>query len=175
MSIEIKSNGSVFVHAPMFVSDSEIGDFVKSKSEWIEKHLKKLEQKRQAVQNAAKLSDEEITRLKKLAEEYIPKRVDFYAEKIGVKYGKIAIKLHKSRWGSCSAKRNLNFNCLLMLAPADVIDSVVVHELCHLKEMNHSERFYRLVVENFPNYYVCNDWLKKNGVEILGRAFNLFD
>ena len=175
LSIEIKSNGSVFVHAPMFVSDSEIDDFVKSKNRWIEKHLKGLEQKRQAVQNTEKLSDEEIAKLKRSAEEYIPNRVDFYAEKIGVTYGKISIKLHKSRWGSCSAKKNLNFNCLLMLAPDDVIDSVVVHELCHLKEMNHSERFYRLVIRHFPNYYICNNWLKKNGTEILSRAFNLFN
>ena len=65
--------------------------------------------------------------------------------------------------GSCSSKGNLNFNCLLMLAPPKVLDSVVVHELCHRKEMNHSKRFYAEVLRVFPDYWAQDKWLKENG------------
>ena len=64
---------------------------------------------------------------------------------------------------------NLNFNCLLMLAPPEVIDSVVVHELCHRKEMNHSPRFYAEVYRVFPEYDKWNKWLKENGGSLLSR------
>ena len=89
---------------------------------------------------------------------------------IGVTYKRITIRKQKSRWGSCSAKGNLNFNCLLMLTPPEVIDSVVVHELCHRKEMNHSQRFYEEVLRVFPEYKQWDRWLKKNGTAILLRA-----
>ena len=87
-----------------------------------------------------------ILQQKKLASkalDYIPGRVKYYADIIGVTYGKITIRNQKTRWGSCSSKGNLNFNCLLMLMPPEVIDYVVVHELCHRKQMNHSKAFWR--------------------------------
>ena len=99
----------------------------------------------------------------------IPERVRYYAERIGVRPKKITIRNQKSRWGSCSAGGNLNFNCLLMLAPTEVMDSVVVHELCHMKEMNHSERFYREVYRVYPEYDRCHRWLKEHGAELLAR------
>ncbi|MDY3888895.1 MAG: M48 family metallopeptidase, partial [Agathobacter sp.] len=84
--------------------------------------------------------------------EYIPKRVAYFADIMGVDYGRITIRMQKTRWGSCSSKGNLNFNCLLMLAPPEVIDYVVVHELCHRKEMNHSKAFWREVERVLPDY-----------------------
>ena len=92
-----------------------------------------------------------------------------YAEKLGVSYGRITIRNQRSRWGSCSGKGNLNFNCLLMLAPPEVLDSVVVHELCHLRQMNHSERFYAEVLRVFPDYWRCHRWLKENGGALMQR------
>ena len=100
---------------------------------------------------------------------YIPERVAYYAPIAGVSYGRITIRNQKSRWGSCSAKGNLNFNCLLMLTPPEVIDSVVVHELCHRKEMNHSRRFYDEVLRVYPDYHIWNKWLKENGAAIMRR------
>ncbi len=99
----------------------------------------------------------------------IPDKVRFYAEKIGVDYGRVTIRNQKTRWGSCSAKGNLNFNCLLMLAPEDVLDYVVIHELCHRKEMNHSPRFWSEVAKIMPDYKNSKIWLKENGNDIIRR------
>ena len=104
------------------------------------------------------------------ARQYIPERVQYYAPKVGVDYGSITIRSQKSRWGSCSSKGNLSFNCLLMLTPPEVIDSVVVHELCHRKEMNHSAAFYAHVLRVFPEYQTWRRWLKENGPALLLRV-----
>ena len=92
----------------------------------------------------------------------IPPKVEHFAKIIGVDYGTITIRMQKSRWGSCSAKGNLNFNCLLMKTPDEVIDYVVVHELCHRKEMNHSPRFWAEVEKIIPDYKKRRSWLKTN-------------
>lgn len=113
------------------------------------------------------LTDKDLKALADKAREVIPKRVAYYAPKVGVTYGRITIRTQRTRWGSCSAKGNLNFNCLLMLAPAEVIDSVVVHELCHRKEMDHSDRFYAEVYRVFPEYRKWHQWLKENGSLLL--------
>ena len=112
---------------------------------------------------------EEIRDLASRALEVIPERVAFYAPRIGVTYGRITIRNQKSKWGSCSSKGNLNFNCLLMLTPPEVLDSIVVHELCHRKEMNHSERFYEEVLKVFPDYWKWHKWLKENGPVLMSR------
>ena len=82
---------------------------------------------------------------------------------------KITIKNLVSRWGSCSTKGNLNFNCLLMLTPDYVIDYIVVHELCHLREMNHSEKFWAEVEKIMPDYQRAELWLKQNGGNLISR------
>ena len=89
-----------------------------------------------------RLTAEELRALSDKAREVIAARVAYYAPRIGVTYGKITIRRQRTRWGSCSSRGGLSFNCLLMLAPPEALDSVVVHELCHRKEMNHSDRFY---------------------------------
>ena len=119
------------------------------------------------------LTQEEIKDLADRARAYIPQRVAYYAPLLGVQPGRITIRTQKTRWGSCSAKGNLNFNCLLMLTPPEVIDSVVVHELCHLLEMNHSNKFYNHVLSVFPDYRRQHDWLRKHGPEIMARAHSM--
>ena len=99
----------------------------------------------------------------------IPRRVEYFAKRIGVTYGRITIRNQKTRWGSCSSKGNLNFNCLLMLAPSEVLDYVVVHELCHRKEMNHSKAFWIEVEKVFPDYRDMVKWLKEEGSQIMQR------
>ena len=116
-----------------------------------------------------KLTKQEIQKLADQAVEVIPKRVAYYAPKVGVTYGRITIRNQKTSWGSCSSKGNLNFNCLLMLTPPEVIDSVVVHELCHRKEMNHSKQFYQEVLRVYPDYWKWNRWLKENGSFLLSH------
>ena len=164
VALEIK-NGKLLVRAPLLVSNARIAAFVREKQGWIEKRLAKA----QAQQNVEKLTSEELRALAKQAAQVIPERVRYYATRIGVSYGRITIRAQRTRWGSCSAKGNLNFNCLLMLAPPEVLDSVVVHELCHRKEMNHSERFYAEVLRVFPDYRKHRKWLKDNGDALMAR------
>ena len=168
VSAQIKE-GKLIIRAPRRATNEEINRFVQQHKQWIETHLAKA-QTRQAEKAALpKLTQEEIRTLANKAVEVIPQRVAHYAPLVGVTYGRITIRNQRSKWGSCSSKGNLNFNCLLMLAPPDVLDSVVVHELCHRKEMNHSERFYAEVLRVFPDYYKWDKWLKDNGRAIMAR------
>ena len=169
IGLEIRPDCQILVRAPYFVSNAQIEKFVKEHEAWIAKHLEKVRKQAELKETAEKLSEEEIKKLADQAVKYIPQRVAYYAEKIGVTYGRINIRNQKTRWGSCSAKGNLNFNCLLMLTPPEVIDSVVVHELCHRKEMNHSKKFYEEIDRVFPEYKKWHRWLKDNGASLLAR------
>ena len=120
--------------------------------------------------NINQLSSDEINNLIDKAHDYIPGRASYFAKLIGVDYGTITIRKQKTRWGSWSSKGNLKFNCLLMLAPPEVIDYVVVHELCHRKEMNHSKNFWREVEKVIPDYKQSEKWLKDEGTLIMHRA-----
>lgn len=168
VSIQVKPN-EVIIRAPMRMKEKEIEKFVESKRNWIEKHLKSLSEKQKALENIEPYSDEEISSFIKKAKEIIPKKVEFYAEKIGVTYNRITIRCQRTRWGSCSSKGNLNFNCLLVLLPDEIIDSVIVHELCHRKHMNHSAKFYEEVKKVFPKYRKCHEWLNRNGSKYMSR------
>lgn len=169
LALEVNERG-VLVRAPRFSTKASIERFVQYNKGWIEKRLKKVEKRKAQLEEVGLLSDEEILSLKKQARKAIPEKVAFYAELVGVSYGQISIRCQKTRWGSCSAKGNLNFNCLLMLTPPEVLDSVVVHELCHRKEMNHSARFYAEVRRVFPEYDKWNRWLKENGPLLMARV-----
>ena len=171
ISIEIKQRGQIIVRAPLRMPLTEIKRFVSSREDWIFAHQKKVLEREAASrpESGDLLTEEELRALADEALKTIPARAAYYAPKIGVTYGRITIRNQKTRWGSCSAKGNLNFNCLLMLTPPEVLDSVVVHELCHRKEMNHSKRFYEEVLRVFPNYRECERWLKVNGPAILRR------
>ena len=105
----------------------------------------------------------------KLAKQVIPEKVAYYARLMNVTYGRISIRRQKTRWGSCSREGNLNFNCLLMLAPPEVLDYVVVHELSHRLEMNHSARFWAQVAKVIPEYRTPRKWLKEQGGRLMLR------
>lgn len=163
VSIEITKEAEVLVRAPYRVSDTEIQRFVNAKSEWIEKHIQMQRKRMETTQNTKQLTYEQIQELAEKALEVIPQRVAYYAKIMGVTYGRITIRNQKTRWGSCSSEGNLNFNCMLMLMPPEIQDYVVVHELCHRKEMNHSPKFWAEVEKILPDYQVRRKWLKENG------------
>lgn len=182
LAIQINPDLSVTVRAPMYAPQSDIERILREKEGWIQKHIEKIreqEAKRKKTQGekgeygesveSEYLTNEEIKKLADKALQHIPKRVSYYAKQIGVTYGKITIRNQKTRWGSCSSKGNLNFNCLLMLTPPEVIDYVVVHELCHRKEMNHSGAFWVEVEKVLLDYKEQVKWLKENGGKIIGR------
>ncbi|MGI5912195.1 MAG: M48 family metallopeptidase [Syntrophomonadaceae bacterium] len=100
------------------------------------------------------------------AREKILERISLYESIIVRVPGRIVIKSQKCRWGSCSSRGNLNFNWRLVMAPVEVIDYIVVHEMCHLIELNHSYRFWSLVAQVMPNYKQNKQWLEKNGAKL---------
>ena len=161
--------GRLILRVPLRATRAEIESFLAEKRNWIEVHLAKSKAQEEARKSVPPLSQAEIRSLAQEAKTLIPDRVAYFARRLGVTYGRITIRCQKTRWGSCSSNGNLNFNCLLMLTPPEVIDSVVVHELCHLKEMNHSARFYAEVRRVYPEYDRWNRWLKEHGPIIMER------
>ena len=164
IAIQIQPDGNVVVRAPKRMRMEEIKRFVESKAEWIEKHLFN-----RTTFNQEKLTDQEMKMLREKARAVVTEKVQYYAPLIGVTYNQIAIRAQHTRWGSCSSKGNLNFNCLLALVPMEVLDYVVVHELCHRKELNHSDRFWNEVAKILPDYKCRKKWLKENGSNLIAR------
>ena len=168
LSVSIR-DGVLVVSAPLKISDQAINDFLNKHRRWIQTHMEKAQASRMEAESEGRLTMEDIRALGDQALKVIPARVKYYAALMGVTYGRITIRNQRTRWGSCSAQGNLNFNCLLMLCPPEVIDSVVVHELAHRREMNHSSRFYELVRKVYPEYDKWNRWLKDNGPVLMKR------
>ena len=169
VAIQIRS-GYITVRAPLKMQKSAIDDFVQKHEKWLIRHLEKNNKLNSELENVTVLSDSELKGLKNKAENYIPQRVEHYANRLNVNYGKISFRFQKTRWGSCSSSGNLNFNCLLMLAPTDVIDAIIAHELCHRKHMNHSKDFYEELLRICPNYEYCNTYLKEHGAAIMRKG-----
>lgn len=165
IAIQITPEGEVLVRCPSRMPKWQIQQFVDSKESWIEAHLQKIASR----PAQPKLTQQELKALAKQAAKDLPERVARFAPLVGASYGRISIRAQRTRWGSCSGKGNLNFNCLLMLAPEAVRDYVVVHELCHRKEMNHSARFWQQVERILPEYRDSKKWLKDNGSTLLAR------
>lgn len=165
LAIQITEDSRVVVRAPNRLPDSVIRRFVAEKEDWIRSRLAA----RAQLPQLSPFTHEELQSLAARAAQIIPQRVEFFARLLGVDYGRITLRFPRTRWGSCSAKGNLNFNCLLMLAPPEVLDYVIVHELCHRKELNHSPRFWAEVEKICPDYRVHRQWLKDNGSALIGR------
>lgn len=163
ISVQITPDQKLLIKAPSYTSIKEVEDFLHEKRDWILKQMSRTQKQNKEAAHMGILTEKEIRKLKRDAKKIIPERVQHYAELSGITYNRIFIRLQKSRWGSCSAEGNLNFNALLALMPIEVLDSVVVHELCHRRHMNHSKAFYDEVLKIFPEYKKWDKWLKENG------------
>lgn len=174
MALQVGLDGTVVARVPNRVAKKEVLRFLDSHAAWIAAAKKKMarrQQEKQAYRSPYEIPayDSLSKREKDEIQAHFMQRLMYYAPKIGVTFERVAIRNQKGRWGSCSSKGNLNFNCLLMLTPPEVLDSVVVHELCHRKEMNHSEKFYSEVLRVFPDYWKWDKWLKENGNLLMMR------
>lgn len=171
LSLQVKNNGQVIVRAPYRVTLQEISSFVRKNADWLQKHLEKAAKEKELIESSQlpPLTMEDIRKLANEALLVIPGRVAHFAPIVGVTYGQITVRNQRTRWGSCSSKGNLNFNCLLMLTPAEVLDYVVVHELCHRKHMNHSRQFWEEVARVIPDYKEREKWLKTEGSRVMRR------
>ena len=169
LGVQVNADGSVIARAPLRMSESRITEFLQKKADWIEAHVKKSLSNSEKLEKLEPFTSEEIHEMAEKALKIIPERVKHFAPLIGVTYGRITIRNQKTKWGSCSSKGNLNFNCLLVLTPPEVLDSVVVHELCHRKHMNHSKEFYAEIYKVFPEYDKWDKWLNENGSVLIRR------
>ncbi len=171
VGIQINTDLTVTVRVPRRTVKKDIERILREKEPWILKHIEQMRKKNIELEASHQelLTEEEINGLAEKAHRIIPARAAHFAKIIGVTYGRITIRNQKTRWGSCSSKGNLNFNCLLMLMPPEVIDYVVVHELCHRKEMNHSKAFWNEVEKVLPDYRTQVRWLKNEGNNIMHR------
>ena len=165
LALQMKPDGTLVVRTPLLTSRRQVEAFLREHRDWILRQQEKLA----AQPRGEQLSPEELAELKKRARRVFLARTAYFAPLVGVKAGRISIRSQRTKWGSCSARGNLNFNCLLVLAPAEVLDYVVVHELCHLLEMNHSRRFWAEVARVLPDYAASRKWLKQNGNALMAR------
>ncbi len=147
-------NSQIIVKAPMFVTKKIILDFIDKHKSWIERKI--------TNQQKSVIDIEKIDEYKKLAKKILPMRVEQLANRFWYNYKSIKINSAKTRWGSCTSQKNLNFTFRLVLTPPEIIDYVICHELAHLKEMNHSKAFRNEVEKMDKNYKKHDRWLKDN-------------
>ena len=174
IGLEVRPDGRVILRMPNRLPKRDALAFLQSMEAWLRKAVAQVEARESFAEAAGlePLTEEELSALTKAARAYFTEKCAWLAPVVGVDYGRISIRHQKTRWGSCSSKGNLNFNCLLMLAPEDIRDYVVVHELCHRKEMNHSRRFWAEVARVVPDYKEKERWLKENGPLLQRRLGN---
>lgn len=152
----------LLIKAPLNTTDQRIRELISKKQKWIDKQVANL-------QKRLVLNKKQIEELRAKAKIIIPSEVNYFAKLMGVSYGKITIRNMRSRWGSCSSCGDLSFNCLLMLVPEEVRKYVVIHELCHRLQMNHSVKFWAEVAHYCPNYKLYRKWLRDNGSILIQR------
>jgi hypothetical protein len=161
-SVTVPWGEPVTLTAPASMSDAEIERVIEANLEWIEQERKK--QRRRLRLDPRTVSEEEARRA---ARELVAMVADEEADALGVAIERITIRDQRTRWGSCSTTGALSFNWRLAIAPFAVLDYVVVHELCHLREHNHSARFWKLVEARRPDYRTSRAWLDEHGPELL--------
>lgn len=170
LGLEVKADGRAVARVPRGISDKEVMTFVKERQEWIVEKWFSLKVRRDRAASRPRLAYETDPALEKAlrekARDRITERAAYFGEIMGVDYGRIAIRSAKTRWGSCSGKGNLNFHWKLILMPPEILDYVVVHELAHRLEMNHSPRFWVQVEKVLPDYRRRRLWLKEHGAEV---------
>lgn len=153
LGLEVDREGLVRVRAPLRAPEQAIRRMVEEKKAWIVQNILKMEARQKeamekGVPDYVKYPALE-NRYRRQAREKLQQRTAYFARLMGVSYGKITVRAAKTRWGSCSGRGNLNFHWKLVLMPPEVLDYVVVHELAHRKEMNHSPAFWAEVKKSF--------------------------
>ncbi len=169
IGISLDRDGNVIVRAPVFCTRRAIEKAVREAEGWIEKTRAKLAKVKAEAEGAGALSEADIRKLGAEMRRALPMKLEHYSKLLGVRYGRVSVRSQRSKWGSCSAKGNLSFNCLLMLAPEEVLDYVIVHELCHLKHMDHSKEFWAEVESVDPDHKAHKKWLRDHGGALMAR------
>jgi predicted metal-dependent hydrolase len=159
--IEVGANGPPLVVVPRGTSRVEVARIVELRRGWIERQLA-----RRAPALGLDRVQLRVAEGRRLARSRVTEVAQWEAARLGVAYRGIAIRDQRTRWGSCSTRGTLSFNWRLVLAPPAVLGYVVVHELCHLREPNHSPRFWALLEAARPGYRPEKAWLRRHGWEL---------
>ncbi|MEK7631088.1 MAG: M48 family metallopeptidase [Patescibacteria group bacterium] len=160
MRISVHRDGSVRATQPARLATRHFLTFLESNIAWVTERLRyvgTLPPVTQPIQH----SRVEKIRLSLEAKALATRRLQHFNQSYGFAYNKIVIRNQKTKWGSCSAKGNLNFNYRIVLLPAELADYIIVHELCHLGELNHSKNFWALVAKTLPNHKELRRAVKK--------------
>ncbi len=161
LRITVTSCGQVTVVRPWFIPQIQADNFVGKKIDWILKTVKKLTVKKRYASNLPRRDRRSYLKLKNQALVLVTKTIVKYNQVYKFKHNQIRIKNQKSRWGSCSKNKNLNFSYRLVYLPQKLAEYIIVHELCHLGQLNHSRKFWDLVSLAFPDYRQIKKELKK--------------
>lgn len=160
IQITILPGGKVQVKANPWIPKFVVDNFVRSKANWIAKHVAKMSKVKIISKESARA---EFVRLKPMARTLVTQRLEHYNQHYHHKWTSIKIRDQSTRWGSCNRLGHLSFNYRLATIPPELADYVVVHELCHLKQLNHSDKFWDLVGETLPNYATSRKRLREFG------------
>lgn len=158
LRLAVYCSGELVVTKPLFLNSREVERFIIEKSNWIIEKIKNFRELGNT--QGAQLTRRDYLNNRERARELVRERLEWFNIYYKFKYGRINIRDQKSRWGSCSREGNLNFNYRLLYLSPPVRDYVIVHELCHLKEFNHSSRFWELVSMQVPDYKILRQQLK---------------
>ena len=150
--------GKLYIIAPIGISEAYINELVIKHRKWIER---KIEAQKRINEVENELSENDISALKREARKYLTEKTEYYASLMGIEYGKIRITSARGRFGSCSPEKNISYSYRLMLYPEAAREYVVVHELAHIREMNHSKSFYAVIEAVLPDYKERKLLLKK--------------
>lgn len=161
MRLTVHSDASLTVTAPKWVRVAEVEDFIRKQGEWILSQLDKFSNAGGKLFLNSRASYEQH---KELARRIVHERLALYNRLYGFKWNRVSIRNQRTCWGSCSEQGNLNYNYKVALLPPELADYVVVHELCHLGEMNHSKKFWALVERAIPDHKARRAALRKNGL-----------
>lgn len=161
LAVQVTDDGTVKVRAPLRYPVTAIHNFLTEKEDWILRHIDNAKSNMPAQEQ--QLSAKERKHYIQIARAIFEQKTKYYAAMLHVSYGRISIREQKTRWGSCSGSGNLNYNWRLIFAPEEVLNYVVVHELAHRLEMNHSAAFYSIVEDILPEYKCAQKWLREKG------------
>ncbi len=150
LRISVYLDGKIVVTVPMRVSNLRAEEFISDKKERILSKLKAFNSMSRGY--VPSNSSEKYHEFKDKAFQVASKRIAYFNKIYNYSFNRITIRNQKTRWGSCSKKRNLNFNYKIALLPTELSDYIIVHELCHLKEFNHSKKFWELIAITIPDY-----------------------
>jgi predicted metal-dependent hydrolase len=151
LRITIYPNGDLAATLPSSASLEKLENFLRQKADWILRKIKWAKKRKPSIL-LPKSSRREYLKYKEQARELARNKIQEFNQFYDFHYGRISIRNQKSRWGSCSQKGNLNFNYRIVHLPEKYLNYIIVHELCHLQEFNHSKRFWDLVAEMIPEY-----------------------